>query len=112
MRVVVEAEGISVERVWSFFIGFKRECDGCVLRSVYGMPLWLRFYLNMCGGFGPWVDYACPRNGVACDEGAVHVDVFFWVPRRVIRADVGWVVQGRYYGYGGVGVFVCLSVVE
>ncbi len=43
----------------------------------------------MCGGLGPMVDYGCPQGGVACDQGAVRVDVFFWVPRRMIRADVG-----------------------
>ena len=46
-------------------------------------------YFNMCGGLGPWVEYGCPQDGVAFDLGPVCVDVFFWVPRRTIRADVG-----------------------
>jgi hypothetical protein len=61
---------------------------------------------------GPWVDYGCSQDGVACDKGAVRVDVLFWVPRRVIRADMRWVVRGSYHGYGRVGVLVCLSAFE
>ncbi len=66
----------------------------------------------MCGGLGPRVDYGCLRDGVACDKGAVRVDVFFWVPRRTIRADVGEIVRGCFHGYGKVRVLVCLSTVE
>ncbi len=76
------------------------------------MPFRLRYYFNMCGGLGPWVDYGCPQNGVACDEGAVRVDVFCWVPRRTVRADVGGIIRGCIHGYEGVWVFVGLAAVE
>ena len=78
------------------------------------MPLWLRIYFNMCGGLGPWVDYGCPQDGVAYDEGAVHVDVFCWVPHRAVRADVcgGRGVRGCFQGYGRIWVLVGLSAVE
>jgi hypothetical protein len=69
-------------------------------------------YFNMCGGLGPWVEYGCPHDRVACDEGAVRVDVFCWVPRRTVRADVGGVVRGYFHGYGRIWVLVGLSVDE
>ena len=66
----------------------------------------------MCGGLCYRVNYGCPHDGVACDKGAVRVDVFFWVPRRTIRADVGGVVRGCFHRYRRVRVLVCLSAVE
>ena len=69
----------------------------------------------MCGGLGPRVDYRCPQDGVDYDKGAIRVDVFFWVPRRTMRADVGrgggcsgilsWVWKGK-----GPCMLVCCLV--
>ena len=57
----------------------------------------------MCGGLGPWVDYGCPQDGVAYDEGAVRVDVFCWVPSRAVRADVGGLFGDAFMGMEGYG---------
>ncbi len=50
----------------------------------------------MRGGLGPGVDYGCPQSGVARDQGAIRVDVFCWVTRRMTRADVGGVRSGMF----------------
>ena len=76
------------------------------------MPFWLLFYFNVCGGLGLWVDYGCPQDGVACDNRAVRVDAFFWVPRRTVRVDMGGIVRGRFHGYGGLWVLVGLDADE
>ena len=66
----------------------------------------------MYGGLGPRVDYGSPQDGVSCDEGSVRVDVFFWAPRRRIRADVGEIIRGYFNGYGRIWVRVGLSAVD
>ena len=57
----------------------------------------------MCGGLGPWDDYGCPYDGVVFEKGAVRVAVFFWVPCRTIRADVGGLFGDAYIGMEGYG---------
>ena len=42
----------------------------------------------------------------------MRVDVFIWVPRRTIRADVGGIIRGCPHGYGRVWVLVGVSAVE
>jgi hypothetical protein len=66
----------------------------------------------MCGDVGPWVDYRSPQDGVACDKRAVRVDVFFWVPCRTIRADLGGIICLCLHGYRGVWVLVGSTAVE
>jgi hypothetical protein len=75
------------------------------------MALRLLFYFNTCGGLDTWIDYGCPQDGVACDQGTVRVDVCFGVPRRPIRSDVCGIIRGCINGYGGVRVLVGLAAV-
>ena len=58
----------------------------------------------MCGGLGIWVDYGCPQDGVACDKGAVRVDVLFWAPRRMLRTDGGGLFGDAFMGMEGRGL--------
>ncbi len=66
----------------------------------------------MCGGVGPWVDYGCPLDGVACDNRSVRVGVVLWVPCCMIRADLGGIICVCLHGYGGVWVLVGLTAIE
>ena len=66
----------------------------------------------VCGGLVSWVDYGCPQDRVACDKRTVRIYVFFWVPCRTIRADLGGIICVCLHGYRGVWVLVGLSAIE
>ena len=61
------------------------------------------FSICIYGRVGPWVDFGCSQDGVACDKGAVRVDLFFYrsTPRDTGGYEVGcsgklsWVWKSR-----------------
>ena len=113
MVLMLKALSVNIERVWSSLLASSASVMA-VSSARFMVCLSGCDFISICiyGRLGPWVDFGCSQDGVACDKGAVCVDVFVWVPRHVVRADMGWVVRGSYHGYGRVGVLACLPVVE